>query len=137
MVGGSLVVEVRERLPLGDDQHVEPAVVVEVADSQAASQTRDRPGVACSSGDVDEPSPIRAQKELGGHEVGDMRPQIVDVAVRCGQVELAVVVDVQEAGSKTEHIAACRGQPHRGSAVDELAASKVPVEGCRFPDKNW
>src|SRR3954447_8581264 len=64
-----------------------------------------------------------------------MRPQIVDVAVGCGQVELAVVVDVEEAGSEAEHVSACSGQPHGRGAVGELATSEVSVEGCRLPIK--
>ena len=38
------VVEVGQGLVLGEDQGVDPAVVVEVADGQAAADPRDRPG---------------------------------------------------------------------------------------------
>ena len=47
-----LVMQVGERLVVRQDQHVHPAVIVEIADRQAARHSHDTPGTAGTVGDI-------------------------------------------------------------------------------------
>ena len=60
------VVEIGQGRVLGDDQEVEPAVVVEVADGQPAADAGDRPGGAGRLGDVDQAAPRAPARSWAG-----------------------------------------------------------------------
>ena len=68
------VVEVGQRRVLRDEQQVDAAVVVEVADGQAAADPRDASRAAPAARETSVKSALAvAQQELGGHGVGDLR----------------------------------------------------------------
>ncbi len=83
-------------------------------------------------GGVHELAATGPEEQLGGHRVGDRRPVVVDVPIRHGQVEPAVVVRVQEGSPEPQHIAGRRSQAGGGHAVGEEAAAEVLVQRDRL-----
>src|SRR5262249_57417053 len=69
--GSRLVVEQGQRGALGDDQDVDAAVVVDVADGQSAAKSEDRPGISGLFRDIAEAARRVAEQELGAHLVGE------------------------------------------------------------------
>ena len=124
------IVQQGQRGVLRDEQHVDAAVVVEVADGQSAPQPGHLPGRPGAVGDVDELARTVAEEELRGHRVGDRGAVVVDVAVGLRQVEAAVVVGVERGQPEAEHEAGRRGEAGRGRPVAEQAARR----GC---DRAW
>ena len=58
-----------------------------------------------SVADVGQSPSLAAHQELCGHGVGDLRAEVVDVAVGDGEVELSLVVRVQERDAESEALA--------------------------------
>src|SRR5262249_33110791 len=121
------VVEVGQRLVVRLDQHVLPTVVVEVAHDQAATHAWHAPGRAGAVGDVGQASVGAGYEKLRGHQVRVVRPEVVDVPIRRGQIEPPIVVGVEEGDTEAQQATAGDGQPDRGSRVGEDAAAQVTV----------
>ena len=106
-----LVVEVGQRLVLGERAagrrgrrcrgRPRPGPGRPAGPARAARRGRSRRSVG----------PPRRRRRAGRHGVGDLRPVVVDVAVGRGQVEAAVVVDVEEGDAETEPVAGRHRQP--------------------------
>ena len=96
------VVEVTERALLGDDHDVSPAVVVKVADGEAAGDARNRPGLSSRLCDVGQVTVLATHHELGRHLIRIVGPVVVDVTVGGGEVEAAVVVGIEEGDPETQ-----------------------------------
>src|SRR5262249_30983410 len=80
------VVDVSQGRVLGDDQQVEPAVVVEVADGKPSTDAGYPPRGPTRFGDVDQAAASEIGHELGRHRTGKDRAVVVDGAVGGGQV---------------------------------------------------
>ncbi len=106
-----LVVQIDQRLVLGQDDRVDPAVVVEVARGQAPTQmerarTDRRRGPTRRS----DASVRSARQQLDGHLPGEGGPVVADMAVGGDQVEPAVVVGVEEGDAEAQQRTRGRGQ---------------------------
>src|SRR5262245_43025225 len=123
--------EIGQRLALGDDQEIEPAVVVEITNGKATAKARNLPGDTRQARYIAEPARRSAQEELRRHGKRDVGAQIVDMAVGRGQVEPPVVVGVKERGSEAQEVPAGGRQPDGSGAVDELTATQVLIERGR------
>src|SRR5262249_52972701 len=123
--GRPLVVEIGQGLAIGDDQQVEPAVVVKVAGGQATTDPGDLPRRAGAPGHVGKPAGALAQEELRRHGVGTVGPEVADVAVGRGQVEPTVVVGIQEGRAEAQQVAAGCRQADRRGAVQESPGPEV------------
>lgn len=64
--GGALVVEVDQRGAVRDDQDVDLAVVVKIADRKPPAQARNRPGRAGQGRDVAQPPPPSPRSSIEG-----------------------------------------------------------------------
>ena len=104
------VVEVGHGLVVRQDQHVLTAVVVEIAHDQAATHAWHAPWRAGDVGDVGQAAVGAAQEKLRGHQVGVVRPEVVDVPIRRGQVEPPIVVGVQEGDTEAQQTTGGNGQ---------------------------
>ena len=124
--------KVGQGLVVRQDQHVQPTVIVEIADCQAAAHPRDRPGDTGPVGDIGQAAVDAADQELCGHLVRVIRPQVVHVAVGRGQVEPTVIVGVEEGDSEAQQPPAGNGQADGGRRVDEVASAQIAVERGRL-----
>src|SRR5262249_34441572 len=119
-----------------DAEEIEPAVVIEVADCEAARGARAREGAAGAGGGVlERPAaavPEEAHRLLvadARHVLGDER---VDAPVGSAQVEPPVPVEVENLDSPTAVGPGRSQEPGALRSVGEGAARLVPEEGVAF-----
>ncbi len=137
VAAGSRVVEVGGRTVVADDDRVDPAVVVEVADGQAAAQPGHLERRAGAGADVAQPAVRAAQHELRRHRVGNLGADIGDVAVDRQEVEPAVGVGVEEGDAEAQAEPAGGVQADRGRPVGEQAAAEVLVDTSSTRRRSW
>ncbi len=114
--------QVDERLILGLDDRVDPAVVVEVARGQASAQVEGAERVAGPGRHVRQASVRPARQQLNGHLPGEDGLVVADMAVGRDQVEPAVIIGIEEGDAEAQQLAGRRSQAHRRGVVREQAA---------------
>ena len=127
-----LVAQVNERLVLRLNNHVDPAVVVEVARGQASAEVQDLKRVARTGRDVRQ-APVRpAGQQLDRHFPRENRRIIADMPIGGDQVEPAVVIGIEEGDTKPQQVACGRGQAHGGRAIREQVTAQVAEKRGRL-----